>query len=149
MLVLEYVIVMCSSHNIILIVKVYSETAAPVQLSSGGNESALTMLYLQQLNHSLSSLSEKVEEIALNYSQELSALKMVAMNNSQELFALNEQIEQNTLLLYSINKSGVSGLFPAPSCAALPPSSPSGYYWVRNSVGFAVHVYCDMTRSCG
>ena len=35
------------------------------------------------------------------------------------------------------------------SCAALPLSSPSGYYWVRASNGSAVRVYCDMTRSCG
>ena len=35
------------------------------------------------------------------------------------------------------------------SCADLPPSSPSGYYWVRASNGSAVRVYCDMTRSCG
>ena len=35
------------------------------------------------------------------------------------------------------------------SCADLPPSSPSGYYWVSNSIGSAVPVYCDMTRSCG
>ena len=42
-------------------------------------------------------------------------------------------------------------LNPADSCAALPPSSPSaaGYYWVRDSDGSAVSVYCDMTRSCG
>ena len=38
---------------------------------------------------------------------------------------------------------------PAASCADLPPSSPSGYYWVRASNGSAVRVYCDMTRSCG
>ena len=35
------------------------------------------------------------------------------------------------------------------SCAALPPSSPSGYYWVLSSLGSPVCVYCDMTRSCG
>ena len=44
---------------------------------------------------------------------------------------------------------GLYAIFPAPSCAALPPSSPSGYYWVRASNGSAVRVYCDMTRSCG
>ena len=38
---------------------------------------------------------------------------------------------------------------PISSCAALLPSSPSGYYWVRASNGSAVRVYCDMTRSCG
>ena len=37
-----------------------------------------------------------------------------------------------------------------PSCAALPPTSPSDYYWVWASNGSAVRVYsCDMTRSCG
>ena len=115
-----------------IFVKVNSETAVPVQLSSDGNDSALTMLYLQQLNHSLSSLSEKVEEIA-----------------TSNLSALREQIQQNTLLIKSFNDSGFSMLLPAPSCAVLPPSSPSGYYWVRNSNGSAVRVYCDMTRSCG
>ena len=45
--------------------------------------------------------------------------------------------------------AGLCPSFPATSCAALPPSSPSGYYWVRASNGSAVRVYCDMTRSCG
>ena len=35
------------------------------------------------------------------------------------------------------------------TCAALPPSSPSGYYSGRASDGSVVRVYCDMTRSCG
>ena len=39
--------------------------------------------------------------------------------------------------------------YPATSCAALPPTFPSGYYWVRASNGSAVSVYCDMTWSCG
>ena len=32
------------------------------------------------------------------------------------------------------------------SCADLPPSTPSGYYLIRNS---SLHVYCDMSRTCG
>ena len=35
------------------------------------------------------------------------------------------------------------------SCARLLSSCPSGYYWVRASNGSVVHVYCDMTLSCG
>lgn len=35
------------------------------------------------------------------------------------------------------------------SCAALSPSSSSGYYWVRTSSDSIECVYCDMTRSCG
>jgi len=38
---------------------------------------------------------------------------------------------------------------PVASCSALPTSCSSGYYWVRNSNGTAVHVYCDMDRVCG
>ena len=38
---------------------------------------------------------------------------------------------------------------PASSCTNLPHPSPSGYYWIRNSIGSAVRVYCDMDRSCG
>ena len=38
---------------------------------------------------------------------------------------------------------------PASSCAALSSFFPSDYYWVRASNGSAMHVYCDMTRSCG
>ncbi len=44
---------------------------------------------------------------------------------------------------------GQSHNYPALSCTSLSPSSPSGYYWVSNSIGSVVHVYCDMTRSCG
>jgi cell division protein FtsL len=38
---------------------------------------------------------------------------------------------------------------PTSSCAALPSSTPSGYYWIKISNGSAVRVYCDMTRTCG
>ena len=36
------------------------------------------------------------------------------------------------------------------SCAALPPSSSSGYYWIQPSIGSPpVQVYCDFNRQCG
>ena len=37
---------------------------------------------------------------------------------------------------------------PAVSCSKLPSHCSSGYYWVRNSNGTAVQVYCDVTRQC-
>ena len=54
----------------------------------------------------------------------------------------------NNSITEAIRDLGVY-LLQSSFCAALPPSSPSGYYWVRASNGSAVHVYCDMTRSCG
>ena len=48
---------------------------------------------------------------------------------------------------------GMRPINPASSCAAIlrsTPSSPSSYYWVKSSNdGSVMHVYCDMTRSCG
>ena len=41
---------------------------------------------------------------------------------------------------------------PASSCSeilAAAPSSPSGYYSLRAGNGSSIHVYCDMTRTCG
>ena len=65
--------------------------------------------------------------------------------NNEELSSLRVQIQENKQFL------SLSRLLAVPvySCAALPPSSPSGNYWVRNSIGSTVLVYCDMTRSCG
>ena len=72
----------------------------------------------------------------------------------QEYTALDNRTQQlNTstqLLLDGLEgPDGQYPFYPAASCAALPPSSPSGYYWVRASDGSAVSVYCDMTLSCG
>ena len=62
-----------------------------------------------------------------------------------------QQLNKFTQLLFSDLEqvSGQYPFYPTTSCAALPPSSPSGYYWVRASDGSAVSVYCDMTQSCG
>ena len=69
----------------------------------------------------------------------------------QQLSQQNERLNSSTQLLLSVLEGPVGNFpfYPAVSCAALPPSSPSGYYWVRASNGSAVRVYCDMTLSCG
>ena len=69
----------------------------------------------------------------------------------QQLSQQNERLNSSTQLLLSVLEGPVGNFpfYPAVSCAALPLSSPSGYYWVRASNGSAVSVYCDMTTSCG
>ena len=65
---------------------------------------------------------------------------------------LRQELNSSTQLLFDSlleRPPGQYPFYPAVSCAALPPFSPSGYYWVRASNGSAVSVYCDMTRSCG
>ena len=97
----------------------------------------------QQLNASL----------ALEFSALIQQLN-VSLNNHfiQSFSAINEKIQSLNVSIDSVNSSIGSGQHPnvaADSCAALPPSSPSGYYWIRSFKGFAVRVYCDMARSCG
>ena len=79
---------------------------------------------------------------------------------SQEIFHTNEQLNSSISaiqelttglqqLMAVLGARGQYATFPLDSCAALPPSSPSGHYWVRTPTGSAVLVYCDPTRSCG
>ena len=67
-------------------------------------------------------------------------------NQTQQLSDSNTMLQQqhNELLR---NVLGQLPSYPAASCAALPPSSPSGYYWVSNSNDSSSLVYCTM--SCG
>ena len=94
--------------------------------------------HTQQLNTSLHML---YEQLNLNTDQLNSSIETI----SGDITA----IENKTQLLIDYFQIGQSEENPSPSCAALRGLSPSGYYWVRTSNGSAVHVYCDMTRSCG
>ena len=65
-----------------------------------------------------------------------------------QIFENNRDDIQNRNILLLVRS--LTGL--ASSCSAIfavYPSSPSGHYWIEPSNGSAVHVYCDMTRSCG
>ena len=140
------------------------------------NESVF-MLQLQQINKSLTSIQDQIttlsrEEMENNAAQrnniqqlntsidmQLSTLHNQTQHLSdsntmlqQQLTTLHNQTQQlNTMLQQQHNELLRNMLFqfpyPAASCAALPPSSPSGYYWVSNSNGSPTLVYCTM--SCG
>ena len=68
-----------------------------------------------------------------------------------QLNSIEMRLSQNiSVLEYRAEKlSGMVAELLASSCAALLPTTLSGYYWVSASNGTAVRVYCDMTRSCG
>ena len=109
---------------------------------------------IQQLNTSidmqLSTLHNQTQQLSDSNTmlqQQLTTLH----NQTQQLSDSNTMLQQQLTTLRNQTQQ-LSGRFffnPASSCAALPPSSPSGYYWVRASNGSAVSVYCDMTLSCG
>ena len=122
--------------------------------------SSIDMLYqqLSQQNASVGKLTQQlytsVDMIYQQLSQQNTSLDSTYQQLRQEYTALDnrtQQLNTSTQLLFS-DLEQVSGRFqfsPAASCTVLPPSSPSGYYWVRASNGSAVSVYCDMTLSCG
>ena len=98
------------------------------------NESQLLKTAHNETEHEqLSVLSTLLNETRL-------LSESVAMNYQQLLLT----VQNDTRGVISQNNVNL-----AASCAALSPSSPSGYYWVNASKGSAVRVYCDMTRSCG
>ena len=76
-------------------------------------------------------------------------LQETNMRLRQSLSGIEDR--RQLIISYLIN-TGLFRSHPAASCAAIlqfAPSSSSGHYWVRSSDGSAIHVYCDMTRSCG
>ena len=109
---------------------------------------------VQQLNASV--FEDKIEEIVAHQNskvQQLNTSIISSINGIGNL--LNNTVQQlSTSVNQNTDQLGIA--FRAfysvhlASCAALPPSFPSGYYWVRASNGSAVRVYCNvMTRSCG
>ena len=110
---------------------------------------------VQQLNASVISIIEdKIEEIVAYQNSKVQQLNTSIISSidgignllNNTVQQLNTSVNQNTDQLGIAFRTFHSHLT---SCAALPPSSPSGYYWVGASNGSAVRVYCDMTRSCG
>ena len=115
------------------------------------------MLQLQQINKSLTSIQDQIttlsrEEMENNAAQSNSIQQLntsidmqlsILHNQTQQLCDSNIMLQQQHYELHE-DLLGLFPSFPAASCAALPPSSPSGYYWVSTS---STLVYCTM--SCG
>ena len=95
---------------------------------------------MQSINGSLS--------FAANQSQQGTIRSINSLNDSiNEIYKLFS-IQKNETDTMRDALEGHIYSFPAASCAALPPSSRSGYYWLTASNDSAVHVYCDMTSLC-
>ena len=107
---------------------------------------------VQQLNESI---IDKIEEIVAHQNSKVQQLNTSIISSIDDIGnLLNNTVQQlNTSVNQNTDQLGIAfrafhSFHPA-SCAALPPSSPSGYYLVGASISSAVRVYCDMTRSCG
>ena len=102
---------------------------------------AVEVSKLKSETASLSAVSSFQQPLIENLTQQL---RQEVLRSNQQLNSSIRMTNQQLVQEYAAR------VFPLDSCAALPPSSPSGHYWVRNSfTGSAVLVYCDPTRSCG
>ena len=125
-----------------------SQNALEIKLENSTRESneyfnaTLNLIY-QQLNQHYSALDEKLQGLNSSSHQEFSQVYS-ELDNRTQLLNMTAQ-----LILHALETPGMYSFHPVDSCAALPPSSPSGYYWVLDTTGSPVLVYCDMTRSCG
>ena len=93
----------------------------------------------------------------------MNILKHEIENNTKgrdlDLLYLVHQLNEANTIQYAFLKDKINHALygntvssTAPSCRAihlLHPYSTSGYYWVTSSNGSSVHVYCEMTKSCG
>ena len=110
---------------------------------------------IEQLNiSSMQSHSAITQDIAISIQGYLaldSRIEQLNVSSRQSHSAIGIQTQELNNAIIAINSSLRTGLDdnnPASSCAALSSFFPSDYYWVRASSG-SMHVYCDMTRSCG
>ena len=129
----------------------FAEIAKLKSLTS--NQDQIATLSRVEMENNAASIDIKIKLSTLhNQTQQLSCSITMLQQQLTTLYNQTEQLKnvtihvQNELLR---NSFGQFSSNPAVSFAALLPSSPSGYYWVRTSNGSAVSVYCDMTRSCG
>ena len=97
-----------------------------------------------ELGNINSSLEIQQNEVNSALADHLNSTEMIYQRLSQNISVLEYRVEQLSGIV-----PGVCEELPSSSCAALLPTTPSGYYWVSASNDSAVRVYCDMTRSCG
>ena len=120
-------------------------TSIDILYQQSSQQNASVGKITQQLNTS-------VDMIYQQLNQQNTLIDSAYQQLRQEYTALDnrtQQLNTSTQLSISDLESYTIQYLVYPSCAALPPSSPSGYYWVRASNDSAVSVYCDMTLSCG
>ena len=123
-----------------------SERAQHIDASIDRSFSTIEDKFEEKLQNSMQQLNISVQE---RLQDTVNKIDEQIYGNFEDRLTELEDIEnlQNSRIQQIIaSLAGLHPSFPVTSCAALPPSSPSGYYWVRAS---AVRVYCDMTRSCG
>ena len=140
-----------------------SNLKASIQMESASRQKEIknlseqtTNMLHQQLNLTYSALQQiqdlnaanQLLNIRLDENVHLLNLSIVlSYQQFRQYYSVLENMTQE--LNMTIQRPGMYSFHPAASCASLPQSTPTGYYWVTSTNGSSVRVYCDMVRSCG
>ena len=82
----------------------------------------------------------------------LSTLQLVQQQMNLSVESTSHSVHQLQQDFRLLCLPGSTPSHPATSCSEikeLSPTAPSGYYWLRGTGDSSVHMYCDMSRSCG
>ena len=104
-------------------------------------------------NTSLWELVDRLSTLQLVQQQMNSVIQHTAMDIIANISNSFEQVLSPIMTkLDLLRLPGSTPSHPAVSCKEikeLSPTAPSGYYWLRGTGDSSVHMYCDMSRSCG
>ena len=110
-------------------------------------------LVQQQMNMSVTS---SVQQLQLGQQQmNDTILQEIQSLRQQQVQQMNKSVQLVSSImtqLHFLHPPGSTPSHPATSCREikeLSPTAPSGYYWLRGTGDSSVHMYCDMSRSCG
>ena len=123
-------------------------------INSSGNGSCVVSNQ-EELNTTL----EKTVDVAierLNSTMEKAIERHLATAVEEVIANISNSFEQLLSPIMTkldlLRLPGSTPSHPAASCREikeLSPTAPSGYYWLRGTGDSSVHMYCDMSRSCG
>ena len=121
--------------------KLKSEMSS-LQMESASQQS------LNALETELENLTQQLNASVMSFNQQQSQSHNIL---DEKIELLNSSFKEQFTQLLELNRNVQLLLNALPSsCAALPPSSSSGYYWIQPSIGSApVQVYCGFNRQCG
>ena len=129
-----------------------------VNLSSGNETNLHEVLSQNRVNTTLEKavdvviekrLSTAMEEVITNLSSSFEQLISPIITKMDQS---NANIQAIMTKLQHLRVPGSTPSHPAVSCSEikeLSPTAPSGHYWLRGTGDSSVHMYCDMSRSCG
>ena len=116
---------------------------------SGTCSNAVIVLTKEEMKQEIK--SQLAEACACNTEESLQNCNASYSNVVQKLDEISKKLETTMNKLISLHQPGKTASHPAMSCAEIydyNPTTPSGYYWLKDSNNAVIRMFCDMTLTC-